>query len=95
MLSVSSAERLGKRIVGHPEQTIPVVSTFDWFSQYTNDPRQRVRYRLKIPFLLLAHTENPQIVNYILSLFPIITWAPRYSTYLPVCYTLFQLIMST
>ncbi|KAF8232378.1 sulfate permease [Tricholoma matsutake] len=60
MPTVSSAKELGKRVIGYPQQTVPVVSAADWVSQYISNPRQR-------------------ITTYFLSLFPIISWAPRYN----------------
>lgn len=37
------AKRLVKKVIDHPEQTVPVVSVGDYFGQYTTDPKERVR----------------------------------------------------
>lgn len=94
MPTVSSAKELGKRVIGYPQQTVPVVSAADWVSQYTSNPRQRVCFCPTLCFIFFAYTY--QITTYFLSLFPIISWAPRYST--PNLHgrrTLFQLMIST
>ncbi|KAG7446123.1 sulfate permease [Guyanagaster necrorhizus] len=39
---ISSAKRLGKRIIGYPEEIVPVVSSKDYVLQYTQDPGKRV-----------------------------------------------------
>lgn len=94
MSTLPSAKRLGKRVIGYPEQTVPVVSTADWISQYTGNPRKRVCYRSRLLFSLFAYTATFQITTYLLSLFPIISWAPRYSTpNLHVCCTLILLLI--
>jgi sodium-independent sulfate anion transporter 11 len=40
---MESGKRIGKRIIGYPETIVPVVDAQDWISQYTTNPRQRVR----------------------------------------------------
>lgn len=40
---VPTAKRYGKRIIGYPEEIVPVVGTNDWVSQYTSHPTQRVK----------------------------------------------------
>ncbi|KAG5639596.1 hypothetical protein H0H81_010798 [Sphagnurus paluster] len=60
MPSTASAKRLGKRIIGYPEEIVPVVTVKDWATQYTSNPKQR-------------------IIDYLVSLFPLFQWLPRYS----------------
>ncbi len=50
------AERYGKKVIGYPEEIVPVVSTNDWIRQHTGDPRRRVSYKSSIQanFDLLA-----------------------------------------
>ncbi|SJL01238.1 related to sulfate permease II [Armillaria ostoyae] len=38
----STAKRLGKRIIGYPEEIVPVVSSKDYVLQYTKNPGKRV-----------------------------------------------------
>ncbi|KIL68649.1 hypothetical protein M378DRAFT_71186 [Amanita muscaria Koide BX008] len=57
---ISTTERYGKRVIGRPEETIPVVGVKEWISQYTSNPVQRVK-------------------DYLLTLFPILTWITRYN----------------
>ncbi|TFK42912.1 sulfate permease [Crucibulum laeve] len=59
-MSFSSAKNFGKRVVGYPEQIVPVVSSKDWIARGFVDPRQRIK-------------------NYVLSLFPILSWITRYN----------------
>ncbi|TRM56515.1 sulfate transporter family-domain-containing protein [Schizophyllum amplum] len=42
MPSADSAKKLGKRIIAHPEETVPVVSTRDWFEERSFDPKVAV-----------------------------------------------------
>jgi hypothetical protein len=50
------AERYGKKVIGYPEEIVPVVSTNDWIRQHTDDPLRRVSYKSSIQanFDLLA-----------------------------------------
>ncbi|KAF8630072.1 hypothetical protein AX15_003129 [Amanita polypyramis BW_CC] len=57
---LTTAKRYGKRVIGYPEETVPVVSTADWVKQHTGSPLQGIR-------------------NYLLSLFPILSWITRYN----------------
>lgn len=57
---MDSAKRLGKRIVGYPNDVIPIVSVHDWAGRHTSNFRQRVS-------------------DFFVSLFPLITWLPRYN----------------
>jgi len=41
MPSTASAKSLGKRLIGYPEEIVPVVSVADWANQYTTSPKQR------------------------------------------------------
>lgn len=41
----STAKRLGKQIIGYPEEIIPVISTRDYVLQTTRDPIRRVSIR--------------------------------------------------
>ncbi|KAG6813355.1 hypothetical protein H0H92_011903 [Tricholoma furcatifolium] len=38
----SSAKRIGKKIIGYPEQSVPVVSIKDWVDDHTSNSKQRV-----------------------------------------------------
>ncbi|KAF9466400.1 sulfate permease [Collybia nuda] len=60
MSATATAKRLGKRIIGYPEQKVPVISTKDWLGRFVRNPKQ-------------------PIIDYLLSLFPLITWLPRYN----------------
>ncbi|KAF8803541.1 sulfate permease [Phlegmacium glaucopus] len=42
-MAFPSAKRLGKRIIGYPETTIPTISTTDWFGQFTHNPIQHIK----------------------------------------------------
>lgn len=42
-MSLSSVKRLGKRIVDHPEETVPVASVTEWVGNLTSNPVQRVK----------------------------------------------------
>ncbi|KAF4576856.1 hypothetical protein EYR36_000546 [Pleurotus pulmonarius] len=56
----STAKRLGKRIIGYPENTVPVISSRDWVRGLVKDPKR-------------------DVIDYLLSLFPIIGWITRYN----------------
>ncbi|RDB24002.1 putative sulfate permease C3H7.02 [Hypsizygus marmoreus] len=60
MPSTATAKRLGKRFIGYPEKSVPVVSSADWVKQYATNPKRHV-------------------IDYLLGLFPILTWLPRYN----------------
>ncbi|KAG6920007.1 hypothetical protein DXG01_013356 [Tephrocybe rancida] len=60
MPSTSSAKRVGKKIIGYPEDIVPVVSVKDWVQDQTSNPKQRV-------------------IDYLISLFPILQWITRYN----------------
>ncbi len=75
----STAKRLGKRIIGYPEEIVPVVSSKDYVLQYTENPGKRVRMHF-------SNAESyscicVQVVNYFVSLFPILGWITRYSEF--------------
>jgi hypothetical protein len=58
------AERYGKKVIGYPEDVVPVVSTDDWIRQHiTSDPLSRVSYKSSIQanFNLLA-THRSRII---------------------------------
>ena len=38
----ASAVHLGKRIIGYPESSVPVVSVDDWASDFFRNPKRRV-----------------------------------------------------
>jgi len=59
-MAFPSAKRLGKRIIDYPEETVPVISSTNWFGQFYKDPKQNIK-------------------DYLLSLFPILTWITRYN----------------
>ncbi|KAF7295120.1 Sulfate permease [Mycena indigotica] len=58
---MSSVQRLAKRIVRYPEDSVAYVSTRDYVGRFVKDPRRPV-------------------ANYLLSLFPILSWIGRYPT---------------
>ncbi|TRM56858.1 sulfate transporter family-domain-containing protein [Schizophyllum amplum] len=39
MPSTESAKKFGKRVIAYPEETVPVISTTDWFRERSFDPR--------------------------------------------------------
>lgn len=41
-MSLSSAKRLGKRVIGYPETNVPVVSSVDYVIQIFDTPASRV-----------------------------------------------------
>ncbi|KAF9483785.1 sulfate permease [Pholiota conissans] len=59
-MSVQYAKRLGKRVIGYPETTVPVASSVDFVAQIFKDPVDKIR-------------------NYLISLFPILTWIRNYN----------------
>ncbi|ESK85900.1 sulfate permease [Moniliophthora roreri MCA 2997] len=56
----TTAKNLGKRIIGYPEEIVPVASATDWLARFVRNPL-------------------PIVKEYIISLFPIITWITRYN----------------
>ena len=75
-----SAKRLAKHIVNYPEETVPVISSTNWLGWFYKNPSQDVNRKFnhvfKFHILILWAF---QIKDYLLSLFPILTWMPRYS----------------
>ncbi|TFK26439.1 high affinity sulfate permease [Coprinopsis marcescibilis] len=59
-MSFTTVKRLGKRIVGHPEETVPIISSTHWRHSLKGNPTNAVQ-------------------TYLISLFPIIQWLPRYN----------------
>ncbi|KNZ75409.1 putative sulfate permease C3H7.02 [Termitomyces sp. J132] len=57
---LSSAKKVGKRIIGYPEEIVPVVSVKEWVSDQASSPKQR-------------------LVDYVISLFPVLQWITRYN----------------
>ena len=80
-MSIPTAKRYGKQIIGYPEEVVPVVTVNEWVTQYTSNPIQRVRHRL-VSHLPSPFADNSQVRDYLLSLFPILTWIGRYSTFM-------------
>ena len=76
-MAFPSATRLGKRIVNYPDESVPVVSSTDWLGWFSKDPKHDVSRKLTHIFLTLICPS--QIKNYLLTLFPILTWITRYS----------------
>jgi sodium-independent sulfate anion transporter 11 len=75
---ISTTERYGKQVIGRPEETIPVVGVKEWISQYTSNPVQRVRY-YSFLYVECSLPNKAQVKDYLLTLFPILTWITRYS----------------
>lgn len=74
---VPSAKEFGKKAIGYPEHTVPVVTVKDWFSQFNFDPIRSVRtFSSQLP---LHFVTIKQVINYVTTLFPIIGWISRYS----------------
>lgn len=42
-IPTASAKRLGKRVIGYPEEVVPVISSKDWFNQFGGNPANSVR----------------------------------------------------
>jgi len=59
-MAFNSAQRLGKRIVDYPEETVPVISSTNWLGRFHKNPTQYIK-------------------DYLLALFPILTWITRYN----------------
>ena len=76
-MALPSAKRLGKRIIDYPEETVPVISTTEWLGRFYNDPKQDVSKKYNHVFHILIRPF--QVKDYLLSLFPILTWITRYS----------------
>ena len=76
-MAFRSAKRLGKRIIDYPEETVPVISSTNWLGGFYKDPLQDVSRKFNDVFHSL--TRPFQIKDYLLSLFPILTWITRYS----------------
>lgn len=43
MSFATTTKRLGKRIIGYPEETVPVISSKDWLGRFVRNPKQPVR----------------------------------------------------
>lgn len=52
MASTDKLKNVGKKIIGYPEETVPVVSSRDWVKDRTHSPRQKVSTH---SILLLPH----------------------------------------
>ena len=76
-MAFPSAKRLGKRIIDYPEETVPVISSPNWLGWFFKDPKQDVSRKFGHIFHILIRPS--QIKDYLLSLFPILTWITRYS----------------
>jgi solute carrier family 26 (sodium-independent sulfate anion transporter), member 11 len=72
-------KRLGKRIVDYPEETVPVISSTDWLGQFYKNPIQDVSRKFIHVFHILNLIRPYQTKDYLLSIFPIVTWITRYS----------------
>ena len=72
------AKRLGKYIVNHPEESVPVISSTNWLGWFYNDSTQDVSRKFNYVFYIILIRPS-QIKDYLLSLFPILTWITRYS----------------
>ena len=46
------AERYVKKVIGYPEESVPVVTTTDWIREHSGDPLRRVRNSLRSKPLL-------------------------------------------
>jgi hypothetical protein len=66
-----------KRIVNCPEEPVPVISSTNWLGWFYKNPKQDVSRKLSHIFHILIRPS--QIKDYLLSLFPILTWITRYS----------------
>ena len=71
-----------KKIVNYPENDIDTISSKDWLSRFWTNPFPRVRwYSWNSTTPLSLKQDSWQIKSYLLSLFPILTWIHRYSSY--------------
>ncbi|TFK55263.1 sulfate permease [Heliocybe sulcata] len=59
-MATAATIKAGKRIIGYPEESVPVISVRDWTNKTFSNP---------------LHT----LVQYLISLFPIAGWIPRYN----------------
>lgn len=48
--AASTAKRLGKRVIGYPEVSVPVVSVKDWVTGLTDDPKRLVSFHILARF---------------------------------------------
>ena len=76
-INLDTCRQLYKRIVNFPEESVPVISSTNWLGWFYKNPKQDVSRKLNHVFLILIHPS--QIKDYLLSLFPILTWITRYS----------------
>ena len=79
---VDSAVRLAKRLVDYPEGAPRTVSSTEWLKSGATHPFQKVGRSTLNPTTLQRQMlifDLPQIRNYVVSLFPILSWMPRYS----------------
>ncbi|KAF9562173.1 sulfate permease [Agrocybe pediades] len=53
-MSLSSAKRIGKRIIDYPESTVPVISSVDYASNIFRDPTQKLKNYLISLFPILT-----------------------------------------
>jgi sodium-independent sulfate anion transporter 11 len=74
---LSTAKRVGNRIIGNPEQTVTTISTESYLKGLVKDPRHEVQNSRTLQCLILIMLL--QAVNYFTSLFPILGWISRYS----------------
>ena len=78
---LSKAKSLAKRVVGQPEDGVPVQTVQGWVKDLGVSPKRDVC----IPLLCFARgpwpllTRPPKVVRYAESLFPIFGWITRYS----------------
>ena len=71
------AKRLGKRIIDYPEESVPVISSTNWLGWFYKNPTQDVSRKFNHVFHILIRPS--QIKDYLIGLFPILTWITRYS----------------
>ena len=79
-MAFPSAKRLGKRIIDYPEETVPVISSTNWLGWFYKNPTQDVSRKFNHVFHILIRPF--QIKDYLLSLFPILTWITSYSQFI-------------
>lgn len=46
--------RYGKKVIGYPEESVPVITTDDWIRQHTSDPLKRVSNSLGYESFLIV-----------------------------------------
>jgi hypothetical protein len=73
------ANRIGRNIIGHPDNDVPTISSGTYLKNIVKDPSHAVSVHTPVYSYYLPIAPPVQVVNYVTSLFPIFGWITRYS----------------